>query len=127
MTNLPFLDEVLHYIRRKEGGGLAKVICTKEKAKEIFMELHSSAIGAHCGIHKTLDAVSRRFYWPGMSLDIKKWVSAISCVNFYLCMSLPINKQETRFYFYFYFSDNTLCSLPKETTFSKEPNSIYPY
>uniref|UniRef100_A0A673L7L2 Gypsy retrotransposon integrase-like protein 1 n=1 Tax=Sinocyclocheilus rhinocerous TaxID=307959 RepID=A0A673L7L2_9TELE len=86
--------EVLHYVRRKEGGALARVVCTKEKAKYIFMELHNSAIGAHCGIHKTLDAVSRRFYWPGMSVDIKKWVSAISCVRTLLLLASKNNPWE---------------------------------
>lgn len=74
--NLPLLDEVLHYIKKK-AGALSKVIQSKEKAKDIFREFHSSSIGAHCGVHKTLDAISKRFYWPGMSVDIKKWVSAM--------------------------------------------------
>ncbi len=53
----------------------------KKSAQYIFEELHSSPIGAHCGIQKTLDAISKRFYWPGMSVDIKKWASLI-CESF---------------------------------------------
>ncbi|RXN17442.1 gypsy retrotransposon integrase 1 [Labeo rohita] len=61
--------------RRRQGeGGLAKVICCSEEAKQIFKEFHTSPIGAHCGIVKTTDAISNRFYWPSMSVDIRNWV-----------------------------------------------------
>lgn len=55
---------------------LSSFIFTTEKALnlEIFIESNSSPIGAHCGIHKTLDAVNKRLYWPGMSVDKKKCV-----------------------------------------------------
>jgi len=51
-----------------------KVVTAKEEAQQIFKEFHASAFGAHCGIVKTRDAITRRFYWPGMSKDIDKWV-----------------------------------------------------
>lgn len=39
------------------------------------MEFHASAIGAHCGVEKTMHAIIRRYYWPGMKADITKWIS----------------------------------------------------
>ncbi|MEQ2301560.1 hypothetical protein AMECASPLE_037278, partial [Ameca splendens] len=65
----------LFYVRQK--GSLTstkvKVIKGAEEAERIFVEFHASPTGAHCGQIKTIDAISRRFYWPGMSVDIKKW------------------------------------------------------
>ena len=55
----------------------AKVVCTPQEANNIFVEFHASAIGAHCGIEKTMHAILQRFYWPGMKADITKWVSAL--------------------------------------------------
>ncbi|RXN14934.1 gag-pol fusion [Labeo rohita] len=37
-------------------------------------EFHASPYGAHCGTEKTKLAISSRFYWPGMGVDIDKWV-----------------------------------------------------
>jgi len=51
-----------------------KVVKGAEEANTIFMEFHASSMGAHTGQNKTRDAVSKRFYWPGMSQDIDKWV-----------------------------------------------------
>ncbi|RXN06801.1 gag-pol fusion [Labeo rohita] len=66
-------NDILYYVRKD--GTLAKVVSTKECAQEIFEQFHSRPIGAHCGIQKTLDAISKRFYWPGMSVNIKHWVT----------------------------------------------------
>ena len=55
-----------------------KVVCGKEEAKAIFAEFHSSSIGAHCGQRKTRDAISARFYWPGMSSEIDSWVNILN-------------------------------------------------
>ena len=38
-----------------------KVVLGPEEANQIFVEFHASAIGAHCGINKTKDAISKRF------------------------------------------------------------------
>lgn len=51
-----------------------KAVKTKEEARKLFSEFHSSAVGAHAGILKTLTATTAGFYWPGMTVDIKNWV-----------------------------------------------------
>ncbi|RXN12538.1 myosin-1 isoform X3 [Labeo rohita] len=66
--------EVLYYIRRGGEGALARVLDSTEETKRVFHEFHSSPIGAHCGVQKTTDAISKRFYWPAMTIDIKTWV-----------------------------------------------------
>uniref|UniRef100_A0AAZ1XXP6 Gypsy retrotransposon integrase-like protein 1 n=1 Tax=Oreochromis aureus TaxID=47969 RepID=A0AAZ1XXP6_OREAU len=45
-----------------------------DDARKIFHEFHSSPIGGHTGTHKTLNAVCSRFYWFGMTVDIKTWI-----------------------------------------------------
>ena len=40
----------------------------------ILQELHSSPIGGHSGIARTLARVSSQFYWPGMAQDVKAYV-----------------------------------------------------
>ncbi|CAL9690844.1 unnamed protein product [Knipowitschia caucasica] len=84
-------DEVLYYCKGSSQSK-RKVVTAKEEAQQIFREFHASAYGAHCGIVKTRDAISRRFYWPGMSKDIDKWVS--QCVE---CQKSALTiKQETK-------------------------------
>lgn len=75
-----FKGNDLFYIRQKgrESSTKVKVLKGAEEAERIFVDFHASPTGAHCGQMKTIDAISRRFYWPGMSVDIKKWVCYIS-------------------------------------------------
>lgn len=64
-------DDDLFYIRNKMSQR-CKVVCSAEEADTLFKEFHLSDIGAHAGQLKTRDAISQRFYWPGMSADIEK-------------------------------------------------------
>lgn len=50
------------------------VVCGADEANTIFSDFHASPTGAHCGQTKTREAISKRFYWPGMSVDINNWV-----------------------------------------------------
>ncbi|RXN37825.1 gag-pol fusion [Labeo rohita] len=70
-------DGLLHYIcrRRRRGEHFAKVVTSPEEANDVFVSLHASDQGGHCGMEKTRDAISSRFYWPGMEEDIRKWIA----------------------------------------------------
>ncbi|KAK7156031.1 hypothetical protein R3I94_006184 [Phoxinus phoxinus] len=76
-SNFSVIEDQLYYKRRK--GTLletsSKVVSTAEEADTIFQEFHCGDISGHPGQLKTRDAISQRFYWPGMSTDIEKWVS----------------------------------------------------
>ncbi|KAL7390783.1 hypothetical protein ABVT39_027771 [Epinephelus coioides] len=50
-----------------------KVVCGADEANKIFVEFHDSPTGAHTDQTKTRESISKRFYWPGMSVDINKW------------------------------------------------------
>ncbi|XP_058882741.1 histone-lysine N-methyltransferase SETD1B-like isoform X1 [Acipenser ruthenus] len=51
-----------------------KVVKGTEEADSLFLEFHASAIGAHCGQHRTREAISSRYYWPGMGSSIDNWL-----------------------------------------------------
>ncbi|KAI4799089.1 hypothetical protein KUCAC02_019256, partial [Chaenocephalus aceratus] len=66
-------DGALYYMKGK--ATKTKVVRGAEEANAIFRDFHDSATGAHTGQHRTRDAMSKRFFWPGMSSDIHQWVS----------------------------------------------------
>ena len=39
----------------------------------ILREYHASALGGHMGEKNLLASVRRRFYWPGLAKDIKRF------------------------------------------------------
>ncbi|KAL2091246.1 hypothetical protein ACEWY4_013509 [Coilia grayii] len=61
--------------RRKQQTYVARVVQSPKEANDIFVSFHDSEHGGHCGMEKTLNAVSSRYYWPGMEKDIRKWIT----------------------------------------------------
>jgi len=52
------------------------VAVAQKEANQIFLEFHASPDIAHCGRgKKTKLAISARSYWPGMGVNIDKWVN----------------------------------------------------
>lgn len=45
-----------------------------------MVQLHNSRLAGHLGREKTLKKIRSRFYWPGMSTDIRRW-----CQNCMFC------------------------------------------
>uniref|UniRef100_A0A9J7XBJ0 Integrase zinc-binding domain-containing protein n=1 Tax=Cyprinus carpio carpio TaxID=630221 RepID=A0A9J7XBJ0_CYPCA len=62
-------DDNLFYSRKKgsDKDTKCKVVCSAEEADLLFKEFHSSNIHAHFGQLKTKDAISQRYYWPGIT------------------------------------------------------------
>lgn len=60
------------YDRRK--GKLVELVFLTEEKVSIFNEYHSSDRG-HFGWLKTWRAIARKFYWKGLSIDVKEWVA----------------------------------------------------
>jgi len=56
---------------------LADVVSSDKEKQTIFKENHDSALGGHPGETKTINKISVRYYWPGITNDIKKWVIMI--------------------------------------------------
>lgn len=49
-------------------------VSDEQEILEIIQLHHDSAIGAHCGVDKTLARIKQYFYWPGMVADIRKYI-----------------------------------------------------
>ncbi|RXN13050.1 gag-pol fusion [Labeo rohita] len=74
-SNFQVDDDKLYHVSKKKNVELRrKVVVGRKEANQIFVEFHASPYGAHCGTEKTKLAISSRFYWPGMGVDIDKWV-----------------------------------------------------
>lgn len=50
-----------------------QLVAPKEIRDVIFTHLHEQRYAAHLGRDRTISAVKRRFYWPGMNDDIARW------------------------------------------------------
>ncbi|KAI2645542.1 Gypsy retrotransposon integrase-like protein 1 [Labeo rohita] len=75
-NNGVLIDDKLYHVSKKKNVELRrKVVVGRKEANQIFVEFHASPYGAHCGTEKTKLAISSRFYWPGMGVDIDKWVT----------------------------------------------------
>ncbi|RXN33012.1 copper homeostasis cutC -like protein [Labeo rohita] len=60
-------DGMLYY-------GGRKAVKTKEECTALFCMSHISPVGNHCGKQKTRNALCEKYYWPGMTADIEKWI-----------------------------------------------------
>ena len=55
-----------------------QLVVPQSLREEVMEELHAGVMGDHVGESKTLQQLKRRFYWPGHSLDVKRWCQTCS-------------------------------------------------
>lgn len=48
----------------------------RELRNRILKELHDSPYAGHRGVERTLELVSREFWWPGITADVKRYVGS---------------------------------------------------
>ncbi|MCP4488961.1 MAG: DDE-type integrase/transposase/recombinase, partial [Gammaproteobacteria bacterium] len=53
-----------------------RLVIPKDLQTEILMAMHDDPWAGHLGIYKTLQRISRRYYWENMTNMIKEWVQA---------------------------------------------------
>lgn len=51
-----------------------KLVIPKEARGQVLYECHDDPKSAHLGVQKTIDRVLDRYYWPGLSKDVKNYV-----------------------------------------------------
>eukprot|EP00978_Attheya_sp_CCMP212_P028341 scaffold97687_cov39-Attheya_sp.AAC.1 len=51
----------------------------------VFCALHSSPLSGHTGVHNTFWRIAIRFWWPGMTVQIRQWV--LECGHCHLATS----------------------------------------
>lgn len=84
--NKYFLEKSTLFYKRK--GGNCRVVKVEDKERILYL-LHDSRTAGHLGITRTLQKASCRYYWKGMSQDVKEYV--LSCPK---CQqSNPLKKQ----------------------------------
>ena len=72
--------------RRSTQGPLLQLLVPKPAGRN-FLSYHASLFGGHLGRNRTLARLSRRFYWSGMSDDVKEWLG--QCV---VCVKSPTGR-----------------------------------
>lgn len=59
--------------RRFDGSGW-RVVVPADRRKDVLVRCHDDPLSAHGGRHKTIDRVSRHYYWPRMYEHITRYV-----------------------------------------------------
>ena len=49
-----------------------------EIKSNLMREAHDSAVGGHVGMAKTMESLSRSYYWPKMAEDVKEYIRLMS-------------------------------------------------
>ena len=72
-------DEILYHIycpKTATAEGLWKQLVIPKKFRtEIMRQNHDEPQAAHFGFNKTADKIRRRYFWPGMLVDIQNWIN----------------------------------------------------
>ena len=63
------------------------VIEDPDRQKRIISSIHDTS---HMGLNRTTDMVSGKYYWPGLTSDIKAYVSSFIYCYYVYCMHLPV-------------------------------------
>lgn len=51
-----------------------RLVLPKQFREEVLGELHGGQLSGHLGVHKTMAKVKYRYFWPGMSADIRSFL-----------------------------------------------------
>ncbi|CAG8628114.1 3937_t:CDS:2, partial [Diversispora eburnea] len=46
--------------------------------KKILYNLHSSPLARHFGLRKTIENITRKYYWPGIGADVKAYIESLA-------------------------------------------------
>ena len=79
--NLTVDDSGIIWRKRSTQSPLLQLLVPKPRRKELFLSYHASLFGGHLGRNRTLARLAHRFYWSGMSDDVKEWLGqCVVCV-----------------------------------------------
>ena len=69
------INEGLLYreIEDEMGSVIMQLVAPREMKNIIFTHLHEQRYSAHLGRDRTITAIKKRFYWPGMNDEIARW------------------------------------------------------
>lgn len=74
---LVVINGIVYYLFECDDGETkALLIAPSEIRAQIFNQLHNARTGGHLGRDKTINSIKRRFYWPGLTSDVRRWCKA---------------------------------------------------
>ena len=68
--------------KRSSQSALLQLLVPKAGRERLFLSYHASLYGGHLGRTRTLVRLADRFYWSGMSDDVKDWLGqCVACIK----------------------------------------------
>ena len=68
--------------KRSSQSANLQLLVPKAGRERLFLSYHASLYGGHLGRTRTLARLADRFYWSGMSDDVKDWLSqCVACIK----------------------------------------------
>ena len=81
-NNLSLDNNGIIWPKRSSQSSLLQLLVPKPGREQLFLTYHASLLGGHLGRNWTLARLAHRFYWSGMSDDIKDWLrQCAACVK----------------------------------------------
>ena len=75
---LVLLDGVMYrrYQLPRTTAPILQLVVPNTLRTQILHQLHGQRLSGHLGVQRTCTRVQRRFYWPGWSNDVERWLAA---------------------------------------------------
>ena len=81
-NNLSLDNNGIIWRKRSSQSSLLQLLVPKPGREQLFLTYHASLFGGHLGRNRTLAHLAHRFYWSGMSDDVKEWLTqCVACVK----------------------------------------------
>ena len=81
-NNLSLDSNGIIWWKRSSQSSLLQLLVPKSGREQLFLTYHASLFGSHLGRNRTLARLAHRFYWSGMSDDVKEWLTqCVACVK----------------------------------------------
>ena len=81
-NNLSVDDNGTLWRKRSSQSALLQLLVPKAGRERLFLFYHASLYGGHLGRTRTLARLADRFYWSGMSDDVKDWLGqCVACIK----------------------------------------------
>ena len=66
------------YESPNDNSSVIQLLVPRKLREEVLKDLHEGSMAGHLGVHKTLNRVKERFYWPGYHDDVYNWCKSCS-------------------------------------------------
>ena len=81
-NNLSLDGNGIIWRKRSSQSSLLQLLVPKSGREQLFLAYHASLFGGNLGRNRTLARLAHRFYWSGMSDDVKEWLTqCVACVK----------------------------------------------